>query len=176
MSKQEKSSASTDENRHGPGRRNRHGFLSGIVLGSVAGAILALSVGAFAQFGGHRGARDGALDSDFIIDRSEFAVEMLLGRIDATDAQQTQVKSIVEGVIGDLQIVMSEHGSTHETIREILAQPYVDRVALEQLRADALLQADTTSQRVMQALADAAEVLTPEQRVELMEVGQRFRR
>ncbi len=174
MSKQENPSVSTGENRQGPGRRTRHGFLSGIVLGGVAGAVLAVSVGAFAQFGGHRSAGHGAFDADFAVERAEFAIEMILGRIDATDAQQDQITTIVQGVIADAQTVMAEHGNTHEAMREILTQPYVDRVALEQLRASAILDADTTSQRVVQAIADVADVLTPEQRVELMELGQRL--
>ena len=100
---------------------------------------------------------------------------MLLGRVDATQDQQAAVSTIVQGVITDLRAVVTEHESTRETVREILMQPDIDRGALEQLRASAILQADSTSQRMVQALGDVAEVLTPEQRVELMEVG-RWRR
>ena len=40
----------------------------------------------------------------------------------------------------------------------------VDRAAIERLRADQLLVAETTSKRLTQAIADAADVLTPQQR------------
>ncbi len=175
MSNEEQPSVSTDEKRYGRGRRGRHGFLSGIVIGGVVGAILAVSVGTFAQFGGPRSAHFGEHDPEFAAERAELAVEMLLGRVDATQDQQAAVSTIVQGVITDLRAVVTEHESTRETVREILMQPDIDRGALEQLRASAILQADSTSQRMVQALGDVAEVLTPEQRVELMEVG-RWRR
>ena len=46
----------------------------------------------------------------------------------------------------------------------------LDRSWLEQLRANGILQADAASQRIVQALGDVADVLTPEQRIELMEL------
>ena len=50
---------------------------------------------------------------------------------------------------------------------DLVAQPTIDRAAIEQLRADELQLAETMSKRVAKAIADAAEVLTPEQRVKL---------
>jgi Spy/CpxP family protein refolding chaperone len=41
----------------------------------------------------------------------------------------------------------------------------VDRAALETLRVEQMHQMDMVSKRVVTALADAAEVMTPEQRV-----------
>ena len=46
----------------------------------------------------------------------------------------------------------------------LLTQPTVDRSAIEALRAEQLSLADAASKRFAQALGDAAEVLTPEQR------------
>ncbi len=47
--------------------------------------------------------------------------------------------------------------------------PSIDRVALEALRAEQMQRADAMSKRVLAAVADAAEVLTPAQRVRFAE-------
>ena len=52
---------------------------------------------------------------------------------------------------------------------DLLAAPVIDRRALEQLRATQMQVADARSRRMVQAMADAAEVLTPEQRVKVAE-------
>ncbi len=53
-------------------------------------------------------------------------------------------------------------------------EPSVDRAALEALRADQLQMAEQASRRFTQALADAADVLTPEQRKQLAERAGRW--
>jgi Spy/CpxP family protein refolding chaperone len=45
-----------------------------------------------------------------------------------------------------------------------LTAPTIDRTAIERLRAEQIALADTASKRIAQALADATEVLNPEQR------------
>jgi periplasmic protein CpxP/Spy len=45
-----------------------------------------------------------------------------------------------------------------------LTAPTIDRSAIERLRAEKIGLAETASKRIAQGLADAAEVLSPEQR------------
>ena len=54
-----------------------------------------------------------------------------------------------------------------------MSAPVIDRAALEQIRASQLQLAEQLSLRITQALADTAEVLTPEQRAALAERIQR---
>jgi Spy/CpxP family protein refolding chaperone len=56
----------------------------------------------------------------------------------------------------------------------LLAQPTIDRAALEALRANQLQLAEQASRRLTQALADVADVLTPEQRKQLAERAGRW--
>jgi Spy/CpxP family protein refolding chaperone len=168
---QEDLSRETNRNRpHRYRRRDRHGFFGGIVLGAIVGALLAVSIGAYAQSGFRDGMRWGDHDPQHAAEHIDFVLDVVLNRIDATGEQRLEVNTIVQGLVADLQTVVDERDSAQDAIREILSQPSVDRAALEQLRANGILQADAASQRFVQALGDVAEVLTPEQRIELMEL------
>jgi Spy/CpxP family protein refolding chaperone len=55
----------------------------------------------------------------------------------------------------------------HGDIHRLLAAPTVDRAALEQLRAARIADIDQASKVMIQAMADAADVLSPAQRQKL---------
>jgi protein CpxP len=84
---------------------------------------------------------------------------------DGTPEQKARLKAIAQGVHADLGAVHAQFGQAHKRIHDILLQPVVDRAALETLRVEQMHQMDVTSKRIVTALADAAEVMTPEQRV-----------
>jgi Spy/CpxP family protein refolding chaperone len=58
---------------------------------------------------------------------------------------------------------------------ELLTAPVIDRTALEKLRGEQMRLAETTSQRMLQAMVDSAEVLTTEQRAQLQQRWQQRR-
>jgi Spy/CpxP family protein refolding chaperone len=51
---------------------------------------------------------------------------------------------------------------------QLLSQTTIDRAAVEQLRATQMAMLDTASKRLTQAIEDASDVLTPEQRQKLI--------
>jgi Spy/CpxP family protein refolding chaperone len=57
--------------------------------------------------------------------------------------------------------------ATHGQIHRLLAAPTVDRAALEQLRAARMADMDQASKVLVQAMADAADVLDARQREKL---------
>jgi Spy/CpxP family protein refolding chaperone len=52
---------------------------------------------------------------------------------------------------------------------ELLSAPTIDRAAIERLRVEKMQAADAVSKRMSLAFADAAEVLTPDQRKKVAE-------
>ncbi|MFQ5995571.1 MAG: Spy/CpxP family protein refolding chaperone [Acidiferrobacterales bacterium] len=161
--------------RHKGRRRSRHGFFTGLLAGAFLGGILIVTINAYSHFnhGGPFG--HGMQDPAVAMERAEFAIDWTLSRVDASEAQREQVKAIVNDAFSDLQPAIAEHRVTHEAFRDLFAQPTIDRLALEQLRTAALEQADSVSSRVIQAIADAAEVLTPAQRAALIALADRNR-
>ncbi len=97
------------------------------------------------------------------------ALKHLYVEIDATDAQKQQLGPIVKAAAQDLLPVRARMHDARRQAVALLSQPHVDRDALEALRADQLKLAENASQRLTQALADVADVLTPEQRQQLAE-------
>lgn len=92
-------------------------------------------------------------------------------------AQQDQVVEILKAAKHDMRALRDQHRSSHRLLHEILAAPSIDRNRLETLRADQIRLADEASKRIADAIADAAEVLTPEQRAAVAaEMEQRHRR
>ena len=87
--------------------------------------------------------------------------------IDATTEQQDKLRAIVRGAVKDLLPVREKVLAARTTARELLTQQTIDRAAIEKLRADQIAIHDAASKRLVQAVADAAEVLTPEQRGKL---------
>jgi periplasmic protein CpxP/Spy len=156
--------------------RWRRPLLIGALTAGLGGALFASGCGRDAQahaWGGHHG--DRSMDPQAINERAEFAADWVLNKVKANDAQRQQIKGIVKSAITDLLPLRDQHRAARKAMMEALAQPTIDRQKLEELRRVELQRAETGSQRLLQALADAAEALTPEQRAELAKLAERHR-
>jgi Spy/CpxP family protein refolding chaperone len=138
----------------------------------LAGLAAVIGTRAFAHGGGYcawqRGGFMGAtLDPATMDAHLDRALKHLYVEIDATDAQKQQLAPIVKAAAQDLLPLRARMHDTRRQAVELLSQQTIDRAALEALRADKLKLAESASQRLTQALADVADVLTPEQRHQL---------
>jgi uncharacterized membrane protein len=90
--------------------------------------------------------------------------------IDATAEQQDKLRAIVIGAIMDLMPVREKMMAARAAARDLLTRETVDRTAIEKFGADLTETHDAVSKRLVQAVADAAEVLTPGQRRRLSDM------
>jgi Spy/CpxP family protein refolding chaperone len=166
-------------------RARRRVFWLSLALASLAAALASLIAiggsnearamrGFFAH--GHGAHGHGARGPEAMREHAELGAEWLLRWVDASDAQQTRVREIVGGSVAALAPLAEQHRAHHREIAELLAQPTIDRAALERVRAQELELADAASRTLVASLADVAEALTPEQRAELLELASRFHR
>jgi Spy/CpxP family protein refolding chaperone len=100
----------------------------------------------------------------------EHRLKSTLEDVGASAAQQEQVAQIFKVAAEDLRAIKDQYPSGgHKELHQILTGPSIDRNRLEILRSEHLRFADEASRRLTLALADAAEVLTPEQRAAVTE-------
>jgi periplasmic protein CpxP/Spy len=105
-----------------------------------------------------------------IDDRVNRMVRHLAIEIDATPEQQGKLQTIFAGAIKDLLPAHEQVLAARQQARDLLTQATIDRAAIEKFRAERVAAIDTASKRIAQALSDAAEVLTPEQRNRVSEM------
>jgi len=105
-------------------------------------------------------------------DYISWKIERTLRRLDATDEQHTRVEAILEQTLGQLESMHPDLNATHDAVVAALTGATVDRAALETVRSEQLRNFERASQQIANALADVAEVLTPEQRAELAEIAE----
>jgi Spy/CpxP family protein refolding chaperone len=117
--------------------------------------------------GGMRGPWSGPLDPAQIEDRADRMVRHLAVELDANNEQQEKLRGIMRGMLKDVIPARDKAQAARRQARELLTQTTIDRGAMEKLRAEQIALADSVSKRVVQALGDAAEVLSPEQRRKL---------
>ena len=148
----------------------RRGFFRRAGLFALAGAALA---GFGAKAYAHGGWRRGEPLSDAQIDRM---LRHLYVEIDATEDQKQRLAPIVKDAVKDLAPLREKFHATRAQAIELFTQDRIDPVAIESLRTEKLRLADEASRRFSRALAEAAEVLTPEQRKTLAQRFERHRR
>ena len=160
---------------HGKGRR-RGGFFITLVIALIAG-LAGGYVGKTFAHGGPGHWRDGMpADPAQMDQRIERMIERFAAKVDASAEQKEKLAAIAKSAAKDLAPLREQARSARKQAIEILAGASVDRAAIERLRAQQIQLADAGSKRLTQALADTAEVLTPEQRKQFAERLQRGHR
>jgi Spy/CpxP family protein refolding chaperone len=81
-----------------------------------------------------------------------------------SDEQLERIGGIAEDATADLCAIREHAEQQHEAIAAALTGATIDRAAIEAARSAGLERLSSASERALRALADAAEVLTPEQR------------
>jgi Spy/CpxP family protein refolding chaperone len=89
---------------------------------------------------------------------------MIKTAANATPEQGARIDALVAQATTDLQALHSQAAQFHQQLHAALMQDVVDRAALENLRQAHIRAADQGSQRLVQLVADVADVLTPDQR------------
>jgi periplasmic protein CpxP/Spy len=106
----------------------------------------------------------------------QIGVKWALRSVDASEEQQQRVSAILAAGLQEATKLKQRHQENREAFAAGLAGAAVDRAALEEARKAELALAEEASQVLVKTLADAADVLTPEQRKALLEHAHRFRR
>jgi protein CpxP len=158
----------------------RRRFLTGVVTGGLLASLLAggasMYVHAHPGRGGWFGSGRGSVDPKIAGERAAFATDWILHRVDASEEQRQQVQTIVQAAIQDLLPMRDQHQQYRQALREALTRPTINRDTLGEIRRAELQLADAASSLLVEAIADAAEVLTPEQRAKLAELAARWHR
>jgi periplasmic protein CpxP/Spy len=158
---------------------NRRSGRGALLLALVAVALLAGITGNFLSkaFGQgdswhhiswhHGGVFGRPLSPAQIDDRIDRMTKHMAIELDATADQQVKVANILKAAVADLRPLHEKAHATRAEAVTLLTAPTIDRSAIERLRAEKIGLAETASKRIAQALADAADVLSPEQRRKL---------
>ena len=155
---------------HGGARFGRGVFFLLVALGAgfvggYAGRTLAHGPGSLMS---------GTMDPAQMDERVERMVKHFAVEVDATPEQKEKLSTIAKSAARDLAPLLSKVKSARQQAIELMGAEAVDRAAIENLRAEQVALLDASTKRLTQALADAAEVLTVEQRKKLAERAQRF--
>ena len=96
-------------------------------------------------------------------------VDRMLDGVGASDAQRAQIRQIAQAAAADLTAQRDAGRGLRAQGLQLFTAPSVDAAAAESLRQRMLAQHDQASRRMLQAMLDVANVLTPEQRTKLAE-------
>jgi periplasmic protein CpxP/Spy len=124
------------------------------------------------RWGRHRH-RHGPMSPEEMARRIDKGVDRILSTVDASAEQKQKVASIAKQALSELRPMREQHRAARKQAIDLLSAPVIDRAALEKVRSDELQLGDNASKRLTTAMADIADVLTPDQRAKLR---QRFER
>ena len=146
-------------------RRGLRWLLAGMVL--AVSATVALS--AWAQPGPGEHHHHGGMEGPGLFMGHGRGLDRMLDSVNATDAQRAQIKQIAQQAAADLKAQHESGRALRERSLQIFTAPAVDAAAAESVRQQMLQQHDASSRRMLQAMLDISNVLTPDQRAKLGE-------
>lgn len=94
-------------------------------------------------------------------------MQRLLNSVQATEDQKARIQQIMQTAANDMAGQREAGRTLREKARAIFAAPTVDANAAEQVRQQMLAQHDQNSRRMMTAMLQVSQVLTPEQRAQM---------
>ena len=156
---------------------------AGLVGGLLAGGASGWAVGSDGFHGGgfmrgrhfmHRLHGGGPVDPEAAREHVKMGVSWALAYVDATPEQEQKVQAIAQDCLADLLPLRDQHHANRKALHAALSGATIDREALEQARRSEIKLADQASARLAQAVADAADMLTPDQRTRLAQAVHRF--
>jgi Spy/CpxP family protein refolding chaperone len=96
-------------------------------------------------------------------------LDRMLDGVKATPEQRDQIHKIADAAAADMKADLEAGRSLHEQGAKLFTAPTVDAGAAESLRQQMMAERDKGSRRMLQAMLDVANVLTPEQRQQIAE-------
>jgi periplasmic protein CpxP/Spy len=116
--------------------------------------------------GGHHG-RGGARSAEDMAKHMDERISRLIEKVGGTPEQKDRLVKLAQTAAADMKPLREQHMAARKKGMELLSGQSIDRAALERLRQEQMTSADAMSKRMVQHMADAAEVLTPAQRTQV---------
>ena len=101
--------------------------------------------------------------------RLDWRIGRIVQEVGGNADQKARLVAIATAAMADLRPLRDQMRQARRAGLDLLSAAVIDRRALEGVRAAQMQAADARSRRMVQAFADAADVLTPEQRVKVAE-------
>jgi len=95
--------------------------------------------------------------------------DRLIDEVDASDQQEDQIRAIARNYTPRLESLKAEHLNNRDAIARLLSQQQVDRQPMGQIRQNELATLDAASSELLQMIADISDVLSYEQRQQLVD-------
>ena len=94
-------------------------------------------------------------------------VDKVFSRVDASDEQKSRISTIANKAVSELKPMRQSIRQARTEAMSLLSAEPIDRAAIDGLRAEQMETANRASTVMSEALTDIAEVLTPEQRLQV---------
>lgn len=156
-------------------RRRRSRRLA--LLFAAAALAIAVPLGAFAFGGGfHRAFHHGEVTPEAALEHLTRMSGRMLDKVDATEEQRVQIQAVVNEIAPQVAELVKRGRATREAYREAFRAEVVDATALDRNKADAVALADDALTLLNDTMVRVSNVLSVEQRMELHEIMDKFRR
>jgi Spy/CpxP family protein refolding chaperone len=105
-----------------------------------------------------------------------YGADKLANLADATDDQERAIAALLDQIAPAMFADTLQGRAVRAELVTELGKPKVDRAELERIRKAGLDLAETASKRAVDSVGDMADILTPEQRTELIDLWSRWSR